>query len=77
MGGTCSNIDIKQFRKFLQSQGLQQISVKGGHEKWTKAGLLRAVIFQTHVNPIPVMVIKNNLRTMNCTVKELEDFLRK
>lgn len=76
MGGTCSNIDIKQFRKFLKSQGLEPIGVTGGHEKWKKAGLLRPVIFQTHINPIPLPVVKNNLRTMNCTIKDLEEFLK-
>lgn len=77
MGGACSNVDIKQFRRFLKARGLEQISVNGGHEKWKKAGLLRAVIFQTHVNPIPEFVVKNNLRTLNCSVKEFEEFMRK
>lgn len=54
MMGTLSNIDISVFRNFLKAQGLNYIDTKGGHEKWNKDGLLRPVIFQTHITPIPV-----------------------
>ena len=29
-----------------------------------KSGMLRPVIFQTHNDPIPEFIIKNNLRTL-------------
>ena len=73
--GTLSNVVITDFRRFLKSQGLEYKSTVGGHEKWSKAGLLRPVIFQTHIDPIPLPVIKNNLRTMGCTTQMLVEFL--
>lgn len=73
--GTLSNVDIADFRRFLKAQGLEYKCTVGGHEKWNKAGLLRPVIFQTHINPVPLPVIKNNLRTMGCTVQMLAEFL--
>lgn len=75
--GTLSNIKVSDFRNFLKMQGLHYICTKGGHEKWNKEELLRPVIFQTHIDPIPISVLKNNLRTIGCTTKDLIDFLNK
>ncbi len=35
-------------------------------------GLTHPVILQTHVDPVPEFIIKNNLRTMD---KNVEDFI--
>jgi len=67
-----SNVSIKDFREFLLKAGCQYINTESGHEKWSKNGLLRPVIFQTHIDPIPEFIIKNNLRTLNIT---RQDFL--
>ncbi len=75
--GSLSNIDVSVFREFLKTQGLSYIKTRGGHEKWSKDGLLRPVIFQTHIDPIPVPVLKNNLRTIKCTPKDLLDYLKR
>lgn len=75
--GTLSNVNVADFRRFLKSQGLEYKDITGGHEKWNKTGLLRPVIFQTHIDPIPLPVIKNNLRTIGCSTKMLIDFLQK
>ena len=45
-----SNISIKDFRKFLSSQGLNVIKDtkgRGGHEKWSKAEMDRPITIQT------------------------------
>lgn len=75
--GTLSNIKISVFRDFLGAQGLCYKDTTGGHEKWIKKGLLRPVIFQTHIDPVPISVLKNNLRTIGCTTQNLIDFLNK
>ncbi|MBP5556130.1 MAG: type II toxin-antitoxin system HicA family toxin [Bacteroidales bacterium] len=59
-----SNISLKEFRNFLSSQGLSPIRSKGGHEAWMKAGMSRPVIVQSHIDPVPVDVVINNLRTL-------------
>ena len=73
--GRISNISPESFRGFITSQGLKCIRITGGHEVWSKSGMKRPVIFQTHINPIPEFIIKNNLRNLNKTRKDLEDFL--
>lgn len=59
-----SNVSLEDYRLFLQKAGCSSTSIKGGHEKWTKRGLLRPIIVQTHVDPVPEFIIKNALRSL-------------
>lgn len=68
---------MREFKRFLESLGLSYVSTAGGHEKWAKDGMLRPVIFQTHIEPIPETIIRNNLRTIGASREELEKFLKK
>lgn len=73
--GKLSNVPLADFRRFLKAQGLEEQGIKGGHEKWSKEGLLRPIIIQTHIDPIPEPIIKNNLRTMGVAAASLIKFL--
>ena len=73
MGGSIKNISLRLFLQFLTSKGLKVIRTNGGHEIWGGKQLLRPIVIQTHIDPIPEFVIKNNLRNMGVTV---EDFLK-
>ncbi len=60
-----SNIPVKDFRKFLESQGLKVIKDsrgRGGHEKWSKSGMDRPITIQTHIDPVPEFIVKQILR---------------
>lgn len=59
-----SNIPLKDFRLFLSKAGCKTETIKGGHEKWTRQGLLRHVILQTHIDPVPEFIVKNTLRNL-------------
>lgn len=76
MGGF-QNISPDEFSRFLLFHGLKHIRTKGDHEIWSKTGLLRPVVFQRAINPIPEFILRNNLRVMGCSRKELTEFLRK
>lgn len=65
-----TNISIAEFRKFLEAVGCTLAGTNGGHEKWTKEGLTRPIIIQTHIDPIPVFVVQNNLRNLGMTSKQ-------
>lgn len=65
-----SNITIAEFRQALGKLGLSKVRTKGGHEAWMKPGMTRPVIIQTHVDPIPEFIIKNNLRNMGISRQE-------
>ena len=72
-----SNISIAQFREFLFEIGCTRISIEGGHEKWHKNGCLRPIIIQTHIDPIPEFIIKNNLRSLGLTRKDFIDWMKR
>lgn len=74
-----SNISLADFRTFLFDMGCkreeQGTKGRGGHEKWVKNGLLRPITLQTHIDPIPEMVVRSNLRTLGLIRKDLEEWL--
>lgn len=69
------NISLKDFRKFLEFKGLKLIRTTGGHEVWSGKDLLRPIILQTHIDPVPEFIIRNNLRTLGSDKNELLGFL--
>ncbi len=65
-----SNISIKLFREYLTAIGCKHIRTEGGHEIWTRSDLTRPVVIQTHIDPIPERIIRNNFRTLGVTRKD-------
>lgn len=74
--GKYSNISVSRFRNILKALGLEQVRIKGGHEMWFRDGMLRNVVFQTHEEPIPEDIIKNNIRTMGVSKEEFDNKLK-
>ena len=74
--GKYRNISLARFRKILAALGLEQVRTKGGHEMWMKEGMLRNVVLQTHIDPVPEDIIKNNLRTIGLSMGEFEEKLK-
>ncbi len=77
MSKSLKNISLKDFRRFLEYHGLKVIRTKGGHEIWGGTQLLRPITLQSHITPVPEFIIRNNLRTMDCTKEDLIKFLEK
>lgn len=75
MPESLKNIGLKDFRRFLISQGLKLIRTKGSHEIWSRKDLTRPVIIQANKDPIPNFIIKNNLRTLCLKANDLIEFL--
>ena len=70
------NIPLKTFRDFLSYKGLKVIRTEGGHEVWSRKDLLRPVVIQTHIDPVPEFIVKNCLRTINATKDDYIEFLK-
>lgn len=77
MPHTLKNIPLKDFSAFLEFKGLNLIREKGGHEVWSGKTLLRPIILQSHIDPVPEFIIRNNLRTLGSDKKELLEFLNR
>jgi hypothetical protein len=69
-----SNIPLADFRRYLFEEGCERVEQgtkgRGGHEKWTKEGLLRPITLQTHIDPVPELIIRNSLKTLGRTKKD-------
>jgi len=70
-----SNISLKHFRRFLESRGLKHTRTNGSHEIWVRRDLQRPVIVQTNKDPIPLFIVKCNLRTLKETMDDLLNFI--
>lgn len=69
-----SNITIDEFRAFMIAKGLTLQRTNGGHEMWSRDGMTRPVVFQTHIDPLPEFVVRNNLAAIGVTRKEFLNF---
>jgi hypothetical protein len=69
------NISLRLFRNYLIYKGLKPIRTNGGHEIWSAKNLKRPVIFQTHIDPIPEFILRNNLRTIGATPDDFCQFI--
>lgn len=72
-----TNISILEFERFLQAIGCTMTGTHGGHRKWVRAGLARPIIVQTHIDPIPAFIVKNNLRNLGMTAKQYYEIMDK
>lgn len=70
--GRFSNISIARYRRILVALGLEYVRTTSGHEMWYKEGMLRNVVFQTHIDPVPEAIILNNIRSIGISTKEFE-----
>ena len=64
---TLRNITLADFRRILTALGCEFARTKGGHEAWKRPGLTRTIIFQTHVEPLPEIVVRNAIRDLGIT----------
>jgi len=76
MTPSIKNVSVTEFKGFLTRHRLKLIRISGGHEIWSGNKLTRPVVFQTHIDPVPLFIVKTNLRTMGLTMKDLRDYLQ-
>jgi hypothetical protein len=76
MPASLKNIPLRTFREFLVYKGLKHIRTSAGHEVWTSSNLLRPVVIQTHIDPVPEFIVKRNLSTIGSNRDEFIEFLK-
>lgn len=68
------NIALRDFQRFLESEGCKLIRTKGGHMQYARPDLFRPITLQTHIDPIPEFIVRNCLRILGMSK---EEFFRK
>lgn len=71
------NISLRLFRDYFEYKGLKNIRNKGGHEVWSRKNLLRPIILQSPIDPIPEFIVKANLKTLGETAEDFYRFMEK
>jgi hypothetical protein len=64
MSGSLKNGSLATHRKFLRKAGCNNIRTSGGHEIWSRKDLLRPIVVQTHVDPVPEFLTKNAIKVL-------------
>jgi len=75
--GILRTVKVSCWIKFLESQGWSYKSNEASHEKWTKAGVFRPIVFRGAEKEIPLFHIETNLRTMGLTKEILTAWIQK
>lgn len=71
------NLPLSKLRKVLLHQNCKQIGIQGGHEKWSRNDLLRPIIIQTHIDPVPGFIVLQIMRTLNISRDKMQEILKK
>jgi hypothetical protein len=74
---TLKNISLTDFRRYLISVGCERTRTNGGHEIWTRKGLARPIVLQSHIDPVPEFIIKKLLGTLGVNKKDFLNDLNK
>lgn len=62
-------ISWKKFDKALLKLGCRFVRQEGSHRVYTRPGIRRPIILPTY-DPLPIFIIKNNLRTLQISNEE-------
>ena len=70
-----TNISLADYRKFLKACGCNKTRTTGGHEFWSGKDLLREITVQSHINPVPAFIVKQGLRALGKTTKQMWEMI--
>ena len=69
------SVKTRDFRKALVVLGLEHKGTNGSHERWSKKGMWRPVIFPNNKKEQKEVIVKSNLKTLDMTWEEFEEIL--
>ena len=70
-----TNLPLFTVRKILKHQGCNLIRRGKGHEKYSKQSLLRPIVIQDHIDPVPGFIVQQIMRTLGLSHKDMEKIL--
>ena len=69
------NLPLSTVRKILKHQGCNLLHHDKGHEKYSKKSLLRPIVIQNHIDPVPEFIVKQIMRTLGLSNQDMEKIL--
>lgn len=70
-----ANVSLALMKKILIHEGCKCINADKGHEKYSKKSLLRPVVIQNHIDPVPEFIVKQIMRTLGLKNKDMEKII--
>ncbi|HMN04269.1 MAG TPA: type II toxin-antitoxin system HicA family toxin [Flavobacteriales bacterium] len=70
-----SNVSLARYQAFLELAGCALIRNKGGHDVYARADLLRPIVVQSHIDPVPERIVKQGLRALGMSRDDFFDIL--
>ncbi len=72
-----TNISVKELRKALKNAKCNLKDDNDGHDKWIRSDLQRPLTFSNHINPVPAFIVKQIMRYLKWSPKDLHDHINK
>jgi len=69
------NISLSDYLLFLDKAGCKRIRTNAGHYIYARKDLMRPIVVQSHIDPVPEFIIKNALRAMGLSKKDFFEIL--
>ena len=76
MGLKIGNLPLSTIRKIILHKKCKLIRHADGHEKYSRSDLLRPIVIQDHIDPVPAFIVRQIMRTLDITHKDLEKILK-
>jgi hypothetical protein len=70
------NLPLSKVNKILEHQGCKCIRKDKGHDKWSRNDLLRPIVLQNHIDPVPEFIVKQIMRTLKLNNNDMEKILK-
>lgn len=70
------NLTLSTVLRKLSHQGCKLIRSEKGHDKYTKAILTRPIVVQNHIDPVPEFIVKQIMRTLGLSNKDMERIIK-
>ena len=58
------NLELSILMRVLEHEGCKMIRHSHGHYKYTRSDLLRPIVIQDHIDPVPAFIVKQIMRTL-------------
>ena len=69
------NLPLPIIKKIIIHQGCKLIRHEKGHEKYSRKDLLRPIVIQDHIDPVPEFIVKQIMRTLKLDNKQMTKIL--
>jgi predicted RNA binding protein YcfA (HicA-like mRNA interferase family) len=66
----------KEFEKFLAFIGCTFVREKGDHRIWSRPRVRRPIVVPRN-NPLPIFIIRNNLRLLDISTEDFLELMEK